>query len=65
MKDWGSGRPVILMSGWPLSVDSWDDQAMAIAESGYRNIAYDRLGGAVHVKDRRQSRRHREAAPDG
>ena len=44
VKDWGSGRPVILMSGWPLSADSWDDQAMAIAESGYRTIAYDRRG---------------------
>jgi pimeloyl-ACP methyl ester carboxylesterase len=44
MKDWGTGRPVILLSGWPLSSDSWDDQAMAIAESGYRVIAYDRRG---------------------
>ena len=44
IKDWGRGRPVILMSGWPLSSDSWDDQAMAIAESGYRAISYDRRG---------------------
>ena len=44
VKDWGSGRPVILMSGWPLSSDSWDDQAMALAKSGYRTIAYDRRG---------------------
>ena len=44
VKDWGSGRPVILLSGWPLSSDSWDDQAMAIADAGYRAIAYDRRG---------------------
>jgi pimeloyl-ACP methyl ester carboxylesterase len=44
VKDWGAGRPVILMSGWPLSSDSWDDQAMVIAGSGYRVIAYDRRG---------------------
>ena len=44
IKDWGSGRPVILLHGWPLSADSWDDQAMAIAESGFRAIAYDRRG---------------------
>lgn len=44
VKDWGSGRPVILMHGWPLSADSWDDQAMAIADAGYRAIAYDRRG---------------------
>ena len=39
IKDWGSGPPVILMHGWPLSADSWDDQAMAIADAGYRAIA--------------------------
>lgn len=44
VKDWGSGRPVILMHGWPLSADSWDDQAMAIANAGFRAIAYDRRG---------------------
>ena len=44
MKDWGKGRPVILMHGWPLSADSWDDQAMAIADAGFRVIAYDRRG---------------------
>ena len=44
VKDWGAGRPVIFMSGWPLSSDSWDDQAMALANSGFRTIAYDRRG---------------------
>ena len=44
IKDWGSGPPVILMHGWPLSADSWDDQAMAIAAAGCRAIAYDRRG---------------------
>ena len=43
-KDWGSGRPVILLHGWPLSSDSWDNQAMAIADAGFRAIAYDRRG---------------------
>jgi non-heme chloroperoxidase len=44
VKDWGHGRPVILLHGWPLSSDSWDDQAMAIAQAGFRAIAYDRRG---------------------
>ena len=44
VKDWGTGKPVILLSGWPLSADSWDDQAMVIAGSGFRVIAYDRRG---------------------
>jgi len=43
-KDWGNGSPVILIHGWPLSADSWDDQAMALAEAGHRVIAYDRRG---------------------
>ena len=44
VKDWGTGRPVIMMHGWPLSADSWDDQAMAIADAGFRAISYDRRG---------------------
>ena len=44
VKDWGSGRPVVLIHGWPLNADSWDDQAYALANAGYRVIAYDRRG---------------------
>lgn len=44
VKDWGSGRPVVLMHGWPLNADSWDAQALALAEAGFRVIAYDRRG---------------------
>lgn len=44
VKDWGAGRPVILMHGWPLSADSWDEAATAIANAGLRAIAYDRRG---------------------
>jgi len=43
-KDWGSGRPVVLIHGWPLSADTWDDVAMALADVGFRTIAYDRRG---------------------
>jgi pimeloyl-ACP methyl ester carboxylesterase len=43
-KDWGTGRPVILLHGWPLSADSFDDMAMEIAATGMRAIAYDRRG---------------------
>jgi len=44
VKDWGTGRPVILLHGWPLSADSWDDSALAFAQAGFRTIAYDRRG---------------------
>ncbi len=40
----GGGRPVILLHGFPLSADSWEDQAVAFAEAGFRVIAYDRRG---------------------
>ena len=44
VKQWGTGRPVILLHGWPLSSDMWDHHAMKLAEAGYRDIAYDRRG---------------------
>ena len=44
VKDWGSGCPVVLIHGWPLNADSWEDQALALAEAGHRVIAYDRRG---------------------
>ncbi|MCX4097322.1 alpha/beta fold hydrolase [Nocardia sp. alder85J] len=43
-KDWGSGRPVVFIHGWPLSADAWDDQMKAVADSGFRGIAHDRRG---------------------
>ena len=44
LKDWGQGSLVVLIHGWPLSADSWDDVALALAEAGHRVIAYDRRG---------------------
>lgn len=44
VKDWGAGNPVILIHGWPLSSDSWDPVADALANAGHRVIAYDRRG---------------------
>lgn len=43
-KDWGSGRPVVLMHGWPLSGDTFDDVAVALAQQGCRAIVPDRRG---------------------
>jgi len=43
-KEWGTGKPVILIHGWPLNADSWDDIALGLAGAGYRAIAYDRRG---------------------
>jgi pimeloyl-ACP methyl ester carboxylesterase len=43
-KDWGKGRPVVLLHGWPLSADTWDSAAMKLVEAGHRCIMPDRRG---------------------
>jgi non-heme chloroperoxidase len=40
----GSGRPVVLIHGWPLSGESWLDQVPALTQAGYRVVRYDRRG---------------------
>ena len=40
----GSGKPVVLIHGWPLSGRSWEAQVMALVEAGYQVITYDRRG---------------------
>ena len=44
VKVWGEGRPVVLIHGWPLSSDSWDPISHALANAGFKAIAYDRRG---------------------
>jgi pimeloyl-ACP methyl ester carboxylesterase len=44
LRDWGQGRPVVLIHGWPLSGDSWEYLSVRLAEAGFRVIAYDRRG---------------------
>lgn len=40
----GSGRPVVLIHGWPLSGQAWTLQVPALDQAGYRVISYDRRG---------------------
>ena len=42
--DYGTGRPVILIHGWPLSHKAWEAQIATLVEEGFRVIAYDRRG---------------------
>jgi pimeloyl-ACP methyl ester carboxylesterase len=44
VKDWGSGPTVVLTHSWPFSSDCWDHHALALADAGFRVIAYDRRG---------------------
>lgn len=43
-RDFGTGRPVVLIHGWPLNGDSWDKQTNFLTEHGLRVISYDRRG---------------------
>lgn len=43
-EDLGSGQPIILIHGWPLSGKSWELQVQALLNNGYRVITYDRRG---------------------
>lgn len=42
--DWGRGRPVVLIHGWPLDSDMWEYQAGFLASQDLRVITYDRRG---------------------
>ena len=43
-QDHGTGKPVVLIHGWPLSGRSWENQVPALVDAGYRVITYDRRG---------------------
>jgi non-heme chloroperoxidase len=43
-EDHGSGRPVVLIHGYPLDGQSWEKQQRALLTAGRRVITYDRRG---------------------
>ena len=43
-EDHGSGSPIVLIHGYPLSSTSWEKQTAALLAAGHRVIAYDRRG---------------------
>jgi non-heme chloroperoxidase len=43
-EDHGSGTPVVLIHGFPLSGRSWEKQVVALLREGYRVVTYDRRG---------------------
>ncbi len=44
VKDHGTGRPVVMLHGWPLTADTFDDLALAVTQAGMRAVSYDRRG---------------------
>ncbi len=43
-EDHGSGKPVVLIHGYPLSGASWEKQLPVLLKAGHRVITYDRRG---------------------
>jgi len=43
-EDHGSGKPVVLIHGYPLNGASWEKQTAALLVAGHRVITYDRRG---------------------
>jgi non-heme chloroperoxidase len=43
-EDHGSGRPVVLLHGWPVDSRSWEPQLHPLLTAGHRVITYDRRG---------------------
>jgi non-heme chloroperoxidase len=43
-EDHGSGKPAVLIHGYPLNGRSWEKQIPMLLENGYRVITYDRRG---------------------
>lgn len=43
-EDTGTGKPLVLIHGWPLSSAMWEYQLNELPERGIRCIAYDRRG---------------------
>jgi non-heme chloroperoxidase len=43
-EDHGSGRPMVLIHGYPLSGRAWDKQVPVLMDDGHRVITYDRRG---------------------
>lgn len=43
-EDHGSGQPVVLIHGYPLSGVSWEKQSTALLAAGHRVVTYDRRG---------------------
>jgi non-heme chloroperoxidase len=43
-EDHGSGKPVVLIHGYPLSGASWEKQVAVLLAAGHRIITYDRRG---------------------
>jgi pimeloyl-ACP methyl ester carboxylesterase len=50
VQDWGEGRPIVFIHGWPLSLRMFDAQSMQLPARGIRVIALDLRGFGKSTK---------------
>jgi len=50
VQDWGEGRPLVLVHGWPLSLRMFDAQSMELPGRGIRVVALDLRGFGMSTK---------------
>lgn len=43
-EDFGEGRPIVFVHGWPLSGAMWEYQVVPLLKAGFRCVTYDRRG---------------------
>ncbi|SDR64195.1 alpha/beta hydrolase fold [Rhizobiales bacterium GAS113] len=48
--DWGQGKPLVMLHGWPFDLQALEYQMTALPEQGIRCIAYDRRGFGKSTK---------------
>jgi non-heme chloroperoxidase len=44
VRDWGQGRPILFVSAWGFSSQTWSLQTLPLASQGWRCVAFDRRG---------------------
>src|ERR1035437_6586025 len=49
-EDHGTGKPVVLIHGFPLNGEAWEKQKVALLAAGYRTITFDRRGFGISDK---------------
>lgn len=50
VQDWGEGKPIVLVHGWPSSHRIFERQMLALADRGYRAIGIDQRGFGLSDK---------------
>ena len=46
-EDYGQGKPIVLIHGWPLSHRAWEPQISTLVDAGHRVISYCRRGFGI------------------